>query len=63
LPSQGGQQLSLNDLLEQQKKVQNLEATVAALTAQLKEQATQIQKVSAQLEASRTGPQIVLNNH
>jgi len=32
------------------------------LTAQLKEQAAQIQKVSAQLEASKPAPQVVLNN-
>jgi hypothetical protein len=61
LPSQGGRQLSLNDLLKEQKKVQNLEAAVAALTEQLKEQAAQIQKVSAQLEASKPAPQVVNN--
>jgi hypothetical protein len=33
-----------------------------ALTASLTEQAAQIQKVSAQLEASKPAPQIVLNN-
>jgi uncharacterized coiled-coil protein SlyX len=45
-----------------------LEATVAqqqkqieTLTAQLKEQAAQIQKVGAQLEASRPAPQVVNN--
>jgi uncharacterized coiled-coil protein SlyX len=45
------------------------EATIAqqqkgmeALTARLNEQAAQIQKVSAQLDASKTAPQIVLNN-
>jgi hypothetical protein len=62
LPSQGGRQLSLKDLLEQQEKVKSLEATVAALTAQLKEQAAQIQKVSAQLELSNCAPQTVLTN-
>jgi len=31
------------------------------LTAQLKEQAAQIQKVSAQLEASKPAPQVVNN--
>jgi uncharacterized coiled-coil protein SlyX len=50
-----------------QKK--DFEATIArqqkeirTLTATLKEQAAQIQKVSAQLEVNRTAPQIVLNN-
>jgi septal ring factor EnvC (AmiA/AmiB activator) len=49
-------------------KVEKLEATVAqqqkqidTLTAQLKEQAAQIQKVSAQFEASKPGPQVVNN--
>ena len=32
------------------------------LTAQLKEQAAQIQKVSAQLELSKPAPQTVLND-
>jgi hypothetical protein len=32
------------------------------LTAQLKEQAAQIQKVSAQLQVSKPAPQTVLNN-
>ena len=40
---------------QQQKEIQ-------LLSAQLKEQAAQIQKVSAQLEVSKTTPQIVLNN-
>jgi hypothetical protein len=38
-----------------------LQATVAQLTQQLKEQAAQIQKVSAQLEASKPAPQVVNN--
>jgi hypothetical protein len=32
------------------------------LTAQLKEQAAQIQRVSAQVEMSKPAPQMVLNN-
>jgi hypothetical protein len=50
-------------------KVEKLQATVAQqqkqieiLTAQLNEQAVQIQKVSAQVEASKPAPQVVLNN-
>jgi len=42
-----------------QAKIGELEATI---TAQLKEQAEQIQKVCAQIEASRSAPQVVLNN-
>jgi hypothetical protein len=35
---------------------------IKSLTANLKEQAAQIQKVSAQLELSKTAPQMVVNN-
>jgi len=34
---------------------------IHATTAQLKEQAAQIQKVSAQLEVSKSAPQVVVN--
>jgi hypothetical protein len=47
---------------ELQKTVEELQATVAQLTEQLKEQGTQIQKVSARLEASKPAPQVVLND-
>jgi hypothetical protein len=43
------------------RKIDELQATVAQLTAQLKEQAAQIQKVSAQLEVSKPAPQVVTN--
>ena len=43
------------------RKVEVLEATVAELRGQLKEQAAQIQKVSAELEASIPAPQVVNN--
>src|SRR5204863_9707239 len=53
----------LNEFLKEHSKVEGLEATVAqqqkgmeVLTAQLKEQAAQIQKVSAQVELNRTAP-------
>jgi hypothetical protein len=63
----------LNEFLKEHRKVEQLkndfQATVAqqqkeiqALTAQLKEQAAQVQKVSAQLEVSKPAPQTVLNN-
>src|SRR5437588_876261 len=55
-----------NEFLKEHKKVQNVDVTVAqqqkgmeVLTAQLKEQAAQIQKVSAQLEVSKPAPQVV----
>ena len=58
----------LNEFLKEHKKVEELQATVAqqqkgmeVLTAQLKEQAVQIQKVSAQIEMSKPAPQVVAN--
>jgi len=65
----------LNEFLKEHKKVDEQQASIAdlrstvalqrqemqVLTAQLKEQAAQIQKVSAQLEASRPAPKVVAN--
>ena len=58
----------LNEFLKEHKKVENLEATVAqqqkgmeVLMAQVKEQAAQIQKVSAQLAVGQSAPQVVAN--
>ena len=45
--------------IEEQHKVETLEATVAGLMVTVKEQSAQIQKVSAQLEASKPAPQVV----
>jgi hypothetical protein len=42
---------------------QDFRATVAELTARLKEQDSKIQKVSDQLEVNKPAPQMVLNNH
>jgi hypothetical protein len=52
----------LNEFLKEHKKTEKLEATVASLIATVKEQAAQIQKVSAQLEASKPAPQVAENN-
>jgi len=62
----------LNEFLKEHKKVEDLEDMVTSLAATVKEQAAQIQKVSAQLaaaspsggglEARKSLPQIVLNN-
>ncbi len=46
---------------EQQAKMALQESQIAALTASLREQATQIQKVSAQLEMIKPAPQVVEN--
>jgi trimeric autotransporter adhesin len=43
----------LNEFLKEHEKTEKLEATVASLIATVKEQAAQIQKVSAQLEATK----------
>jgi hypothetical protein len=62
----------LNEFLKQHRKVEEQEATitqlkkdfgatVAQLTARLDEQASQIQKVGAQLEASKPVPKVVNN--
>jgi hypothetical protein len=67
----------LNEFLKEHRKVEVLEATAAhqqsinaeqqreiqALTASLNEQASQIQKVSAQLELSRPALRTVMDNH
>ena len=65
----------LNEFLKEHKKVQEQQASIAelkstvtqqqkgmeVLTAQLKEQAAQIQKVNAQLEVNKPAPQVVLS--
>jgi hypothetical protein len=51
----------LNEFLKEHSTVQELKTEIAALTTTVKEQASQIQKVSAQLEASKTAPQVVNN--
>ena len=63
-------QAMLDESLKQQKRIAELEAIVErqekgmeVLTAQLKEQAAQIQKVSDKVELNRAAPQIVLNSH
>ena len=59
----------LNEFLKEHRKNEEQEATIALLkkelqvfAASLKEQATQIQKVSAQLEAGKLAPRVALNN-
>ena len=53
----------LNEFLKEHRTVEELKKEIAALTATVKEQASQIQKVSAQLRLSKSAPQTVLNNH
>jgi hypothetical protein len=49
----------LNEFLKEHKRVEDLEGIVTSLVATVKEQASQIQKVSAQLELSRSPRQLV----
>jgi anion-transporting ArsA/GET3 family ATPase len=58
----------LNEFLKEHKKVEEQQASISQLkgemqtmVAQLKEQAAQIQKVSAQLEVNKSAPQVVVN--
>src|SRR5436190_1587045 len=59
----------LNEFLKEHRKVQELEANdvelkaeISTLSTTVKEQASQIQKVRAQIELSKPAPQTVLNN-
>jgi hypothetical protein len=52
----------LNEFLKERSTVQELKKEVGALTAIVKEQASQIQKVSAKLELTKRAPQVVLTN-
>jgi Chaperone of endosialidase len=51
----------LNEFLKEHRKNEEQQKQINVLTAQLKEQAAQIQKVSAQLEANKPAPQVVNN--
>jgi hypothetical protein len=52
----------LNEFLKEHKKVEKLGATLEAVNARLQEQAAQIQKVTAQVDATKPLPHLVLNN-
>jgi hypothetical protein len=59
---QGAQhQASLNEFQKQQKRIAELENTVARLAAIVKDQSTQIEKVSAQLELRKPVRRVVAN--
>jgi hypothetical protein len=51
----------LNEFLKEHQTVQEQQKEIDSLKAELKEQRTLIQKVSAQLEVSKCAPQTVLN--
>jgi len=54
-------QAMLDESLKQQKRIAELDGTVERPAAMVKEQATQIQKVSARLEVNKPAPQVVAN--
>ena len=51
----------LNELHKQQKRIAELEATVTQQQRQIQAFTAGLQKVSAQLEASKATPQVVNN--
>jgi hypothetical protein len=51
----------LNEFLKEHSTVLELKKEIAALAATVKEQAVQIQKVSAQIEVNKPAPQVVVN--
>jgi hypothetical protein len=54
-------QAMLDESLKQTKRIAELEGTVERLAAMVKEQAAQIQRVSAQLEVSKPAAKVVVN--
>ena len=52
----------LNEFLKEHRMVQELRSEMAALTATVKEQAAEIQKVSAKLEVNESRSRTVLND-
>jgi len=57
-----GSPLSANQLLKQQRVVEELKTTVVQQQKQIEALTAGLQKVSAQLEVSKSIPQTVLNN-
>jgi hypothetical protein len=49
----------LNEFLQEHRKVEKLEATVADLIATVNEQAAQLQRVSVCIEMNKPAPQVV----
>jgi len=52
----------LNEFLKEHRKVQKLEAALEAINKHLKEQDAKIQKVSAQVEMTKSPPQSMVSN-
>jgi hypothetical protein len=60
-PQAAQHQATLNEFQKQQKRIAELEGTVARLAATVKEQAAQIEKVSAHLELRKPTRRVVTN--
>jgi hypothetical protein len=52
----------LNEFLKSHRRIQEQDKRIDELTAQLKEQASQIQKVNDKVELRRSAPQTALND-
>jgi molybdenum-dependent DNA-binding transcriptional regulator ModE len=52
----------LREFRKAHRKMERQQKQIDALTVQLKEQAAQIQKVSAQIEIGKAAPEVVLND-
>jgi hypothetical protein len=52
----------LNEFLKEHRTVLELKKEIAALTATMKEQASQIQQVRAEFEVANSAPQVVVKN-
>jgi hypothetical protein len=52
----------LNEFLKEHRKVQRLEAALAAMNERLKAQDAKIDKVNAKVELTKPAPQTVFNN-
>jgi hypothetical protein len=53
----------LNEFLKEHRRIEEQDKRIDQLTTELKKQAAQIQKVSAQLETSRSAPQVAESNY
>jgi hypothetical protein len=61
---QGAQhQATINEFQKQQQRIAELESTVARLVATVKDQAAQIERVSARLELRKPAQRVVVNKH
>jgi len=60
-PQGAPRQATLNEFQNQQKRIAELENTVARLVATVKDQSAQIEKVSAQLELRKPARRVVVN--